>query len=337
MKQFVILLLCTILFLPGCRKTNQIAAKYHTFKIVVNDTIPDFDITPHHARMSSCYRDNKGEYHLFVDYVDAALDTLASWEAEIYYYKSHDLKKWTFVEKAVPKGRTLPKKELDYYGAASPGVLATDSLIYLFYAGRYLTPDNKVNCRIFLATARANPDGAPAEPFVKQGMMIDLGSEGAWDCLRLDDPCPVIRGDSIYVYFKGLSGGHRDSIMMSVASASLKDMVFKKNRQPIFRISGGLEMPRVFRYENQWHMFVRSFDPGENYLWQHYASPDGLDWQPVNTTFWNKTFPTGGASDMVPVFSFNNQLTQPPLVIATGLEGDAMKLWFLDLRTEKQK
>ena len=95
---------------------------------------PCFDLSPHHTRMTACYRDKTGIYHLFTDFIDAAQNTIQSWASDIRQYDSPDLLHWQYQSVAVEKGVL---GQPDDHGASSPGILYHNDKIYLFYAGRH--------------------------------------------------------------------------------------------------------------------------------------------------------------------------------------------------------
>lgn len=175
--------------------------KFPKFKFVLNDSEPAFDIAPHSARMACCYCDKAGTYHLFVDYIDASLNTIHSFQAKINYYRSRDLKKWEFVDTVVDKGKYNKNPVLraaDCYGVGSPDVVCAKDEVYLFYAGRgNLNPNQKmdgfsqkgqsgyVSGAIILAKAPTDINGAPCGEFKKQKNVIEMEFRDNQDLFRL--------------------------------------------------------------------------------------------------------------------------------------------------------
>lgn len=311
---------------------------------------PVFNIAPHHARMCSCYQDRHNNFHLFVDYIDASLKTVHSWGAEIRYYRSSNLTNWKYVDTVIPKGAYYKNKpeesDFDCYGASCPHVICTDDTIYLFYSGRkglapgeawdsYAEPGEKgyMASRIMLATAHADADGAPAGNFTKHGILFDLGED--WDSMRNDDPCAVLDKDKIHLYYKGFRT-IRDfnQVKIGYASALVRDMRFTKHHSPILSVSGGCEMPRVFRLGKTWHMLLRHFEKGDGTLWKQYVSHNGLEWKLNDSNLFDCAGPTPGrVTDMAPVWGINGELCRLPLALATGMDEDGvLKLWAYELR-----
>jgi hypothetical protein len=347
---------------------QEMAAKHMTkqFTFTRLKRQPILDLSPHHARMAACYRDRKGAYHLLVDFIDASLNSLDSWEAEICYYRSPDLKQWEFVESAVPRGEyrgTPEDSDPDFVGAASPHVLPIGDRLYVFYAGRYRKnahvpfsavagPEDPayLGCGIMLASAPLDDNGAPIGPFVKQGVIARPW--GDWANQRLDDPCAVLDGDVVHLYFKGRTTTHGD---VGYARASVRDMQFEVRPDPLLRVQGlGGEAPKVFRYAGKYHMFLHPFDPrGVNEpmwrlqmadrgeadikpppasppLWQHLVSDNGLEWTMLDSELWTfRKYP----ADIDVIYDMRGGLSDPAYLISatTGhtqkSQGGVIKLY----------
>ena len=336
------------------------------FGLVQIQAAPIFDVSPHHARMTACYRDCKGTYHLFVDFIDTSLESLDSWEAEIRYYRSSDLRTWAFVQTAVPRGEyrgTPEDSDPDFVGAASPHVLPIEDRLYVFYAGRYRkdcdVPFSAVagpedlaylGCGIMLASAPLDTSGAPAGPFIKQGVIAMPW--GNWANQRLDDPCAILDGDVVHLYFKGRTTTHGD---VGYARATVSDMRFDVHPDPLLKVQGlGGEAPKVFRHKGKFHMFLHPFDPrGVNApmwqlkmaaigeaeskppppsppLWQHLVSDNGLDWTMRDPELWTaRKYP----ADIDLIYNMEGGLADPPYLISattgntTKSQGGVIKLY----------
>ena len=52
--------------------TRRLFAAAPRFQFELLHEKPVFDISPHHARMCSCYQDRSGVYHLFTDFIPAS-------------------------------------------------------------------------------------------------------------------------------------------------------------------------------------------------------------------------------------------------------------------------
>lgn len=320
------------------------------FKFVPAGNCPAFDISPHHARMASCYRDLNGAYHLFIDYIDASLNTIHSWQAEIRYYRSNDLKNWQFIETALSRGKydeTPEKRECDCYGVGSPHVLCTSEKAYLFYTGRgNLAPDKKINPlagpgeegyvsgTIMLATANTDMQGAPSESFSKQGSVVKRTED--WERMRIDDPCALLGDNIIHLYYKGVKT-RRDAntIQLGYAKAGRDKLEFRKHPSPIFSVAGGLEMPRVFRYNEIWNMFLRHFNTTDGSIWRHYVSLNGLEWKLYNPFLFNcaGSKPGTGAADMMLINGLNGEFIGKAL--ACRMEDGVLKLWLYNIDSSK--
>ncbi|MCX6997409.1 MAG: hypothetical protein NTV49_10065 [Kiritimatiellaeota bacterium] len=305
-----------------------------TFRLVPDGNKPAFELGPNQCRMASCYRDKAGTYHLFTDFMEKVPD---SFGAEIRYYRSSDLRNWIFVDTVVKKGAGA---DADAFGAASPHVLATDKRIYLFYSGRsepvggrfdaYARPGQPGYAagRILLATAAADEQGAPAGAFRKQGVLAEPGD--GWDAMRLDDPCAVLEGDTVHLFFKGFDNNrNRDHVRVGYARAALAEMRFTKHSEPILAVPGGGEMPRVFREGGAWHMFYHHFGVGST--WRHHVSEDGLHWRLHDSSFFGGHL-TGGPRDIMMIYGMNGTLLEEPEMLVAGSQDGINKLWLYYLR-----
>lgn len=288
-----------------------------------------FSAAPHQTRMASCFRDRLGRYHLFADFMESGID---SWDAEIRYWTSENLRDWEYVGIAVPRGvRAAP----DSLGAASPHVVALQNRILLFYAGRASPAGGKtaqltakpgepgyVSGSIMLSTAPANAAGAPDGEFCKQGVLFERGS--GWDAMRHDDPCAVIDGHGIHLYFKGFDT-NRDlnRVQAGCASAALKDLKFTKNPCPVLGAPGGGEMPRVFKQEGRWRMLYRHFHDA----WCEYDSADGLNWNLKQRGVFVGHTPNSGPCDIMFISEIGGNTDLVPEILAAGYENGFTRLW----------
>jgi hypothetical protein len=263
--------------------------------------------------MVSAYRDRAGTYHVFSDVLNhdrrPSYDVLASWDGRIDRYRSRDLKDFTYVEAVV--ARSEARDTPDSIGAASPGVAVAGGHVLLFYAGRgpgdpERPPDlNALRGRIMLASAPADDDGAPAGPFVKRGVLVDL--VGPWGSLRLDDPCACVLGDDLLLYFKAIGAGAPMGNRVVMRARGRVDDPFGPyavDPEPVLRVEGGGEMPRVFVRGGGLHMFYRRFRPPAS-TWEHYASGDGIVWSLVNDRLFGCAGPNPGkrVTDICPIWT----------------------------------
>jgi hypothetical protein len=258
----------------------------------------------------------------------------------------------------------------DFVGAASPHVLPVEDRLYLFYAGRYRKnvdvpfsavagPEDPayLGCGIMLASAPLDDDGAPAGRFSKQGVIARPW--GDWADQRLDDPCAILDGDVVHLYFKGRTTTHGD---VGYARASVRDMQFEVRPDPLLRVQGlGGEAPKVFRYAGRYHMFLHPFDPrGVNApmwqlqmadlgeaaskpapasppLWQHLVSDNGLDWSMHDAELWtDQKYP----ADIDVIYDMQGGLADPAYLISatTGHtkkgQGGVIKLYLYEIKTQ---
>jgi hypothetical protein len=135
------------------------------------------------------------------------------------------------------------------------------------------------------ATAAADEQGAPAGAFRKQGVLAEPGD--GWDAMRLDDPCAVLDGDTVHVFFKGFDNNrNRDRVRVGYARAALADLKFTKHPEPILAVAGG-----------------------GGSTWRHYVSDDGLHWRLYDANFFGG-HPTDGPRDIMMIHGMNGTLLE---------------------------
>lgn len=334
------------------------------FNIVCAENAPVFSIAPQSTRMVSAYKDRKGRCHVITDVIDhdreTPFNTVASWDASLEYYLSEDLK--TFTHKGIVAKRGTwtgnPKtSDSDCVGVASPSVIVTSDRVWVYYASR--GPRNpmgpfhirgaKPNApdalpgRIEACSAPVDNDGAPIGPFEKAGVVVDLGAGPR--SIRLDDPCAMIYQNRIWMFFKAIgnadSVGDNRVVMLAHAPADRPEGPFTVVPDPVLKVKGGGEMPRVFHDGYHWHMFFRRFNPTSE-IWEHYAANDPTQWELISDTLFGCAGPNPGKSvtDICPIWRpFSD--APPRQCFAAGLDdgtfGDAgrIKQWLCEIRSEK--
>ena len=309
------------------------------YQFTFDSTIPVFTVEPHQTRMATCYQDNAGVYHLFADYMEVSK---ISWNASIRYYTSSNLIDWNYSSTAVEKG---DKGSMDDYGTASPHVFATSSRVYLFYAGRSCMDKNNadssakkgekgyINGHIMMASSKVDSNGAPLGKFEKHGVLLSKNDE--WDSMRQDDPCLVINGNKAFLYFKGFQDNQDlNKVKVGCATADLEKMEFEKLPEPIMSVSGGGEMPRVFRDKNNWNMFYHHFN-SDGAIWQHHVSENGIDWLLHDPDLFSGHSECG-PKDIMMVYGMNGNLIQNPKVFVAGEEKGYNKIWLYSILEKKQ-
>jgi hypothetical protein len=310
---------------------------------------PVLDLTPHHARMATCYKDDAGGYHLFVDFIHADLNTVQSWQAEIRYYRSSDLRSWEYVRTELSRNDREDDPEQrapDCYGVGSPHILWSGSRLLLFYTGRGgLPPDQSVDSHaepgrpgyvsgdIMLAQTTVDAGGAPAGPFTKTGVVLPRDRD--WKRMRVDDPCAVVYGGDVHLFYKGFrSRTDLDGIAVGHAAARNRtNLSFEDDPEPILRVHGGAEMPRVFRDRHQWQLFLRHFDRSEGSVWRHYSADQPDRWVLVNPRLFDCAglVPGTGAADMMLISGRDGRFMGKAL--ACGLDQGVLKLWLYDVES----
>lgn len=335
-----------------CIGMTTAGKRQDTLRFALESASPVFSLAPDHSRMVSCYRDGAGVYHMFTDVIAAGLQTVHSWEAEIRYFRSRDLKTWEAV--AGTTFRRGSEGSPDSFGVASPHVLRVPEKgrVYLFYAGRgHPLPGEAWNSRavpgepgyvsshIMLASAEADADGAPVGPFGERRLIVGL--DAAWRNMRVDDPCAIVVNGRVHLYFKGFGApgpfqlGTHDILKCGYAVADLDDMRFGIRSAPLSGLDGG-EMPRVFTLGDQWHLLYRCYAPAPGAAhWQQYTSQDGMDWRLHQTSLFTRPHDPRQASpyDMAPVYGVNGRLAEPLAALACGQDqaDGCLKQWLYQL------
>ena len=287
---------------------------------------PVFDIAPFSSRMVSAYQDRRGRTHLFTDRIDhdrrTAFDlVIDSFDADIAYYTSDDLK--TFVDhglvavKGVWRGKA-EASDLDCIGCASPAVAVAGRHVLLFYAGRgpcdpagpfiRSTGLPQLPGRIMLASADNDESGAPCGRFVKQGPVTDYAA--SWRAVRHDDPCAVVDGDRIYLFYKAISWHRSDrKRVIGLAIGRVDDPFgpYAMHPTPVLVTDPDGETPRVFKVGKTWHMFflrTKSQAQTRGRVYEHYTTDDPTRWTLIDDKVYESAsaVPGQGAPDMCPIW-----------------------------------
>lgn len=264
------------------------------FRFESSDAHLPIDVKPNHLRAASGYVDRKGHWHLFADFIDEKRGAAHTWNAEVRYYHSDNGGKWQWAQTPMPRGEWTgdpATSALDCFSTASPAVVVSGDTLLVFYAGRGgVDPEAKpsilaapgepghLRSTIMLATCRVDADGSPAESFVHRGPVVEPG-EG-WDAMRVDQPTAVVVGDEVHLFYTGYDDA-RDLARrkLGYATAKLADLAFTKHPEPVLAVPGGGETPRVFAFENEFHLFYQHFDHMDAARWRHYVASDLPDFE----------------------------------------------------------
>ena len=297
------------------------------FKLNPVGNRPVLDISPLSTRMVSAYQDRTGCTHVFTDRIDhdrkTAFDlVIDSFDAVIGRYSSADLKAFSDHGVVVDKGRwtgLAGTSDSDCIGSASPGVAVAGGRVLLYYAGRgpcdpagpfhRATGLPQLPGRIMLATANADQNGAPAGPFSKQGPVTD--GEAAWRAVRHDDPCAVVDGERIYLFYKALSWqGESRKRVIGLALGRVDDPAgpYEMMPDPVLVTDPDGETPRVFKLGDTWHMFflrTKSQAQRSGRVYEHYATEDPTRWTLIDDKVYESfsLIPGEGAPDMCPIWT----------------------------------
>jgi len=187
-----------------------------------------------------------------------------------------------------------------------------------------------VSCDIMCAVAKMDENGAPNNSFVKLGVVLERKYD--WESMRIDDPCVVLDENALHLFYKGFNdNSNRNNLKLGYSSSNLNTILFNSNPEPIFSTSDGLEMPRVFKYNGSWNMFLRHFSTTDGTIWRHYISKNGITWELINPNLFSGagTEPGKGATDMMLIKNFDGSFTGNAL--ACGLEDGCLKLWLYNV------
>lgn len=274
---------------PAAPRTGPVHFDFET-----SDAHPPIDMKPHHLRAASGYVDRKGHRHLFVDFIDEHRGAAHTWNAEVRYYHSDNGGKYQWVQTPMPRGQWTGDPATsapDCFSTASPAVVVAGDTLLVFYAGRGgVDPEAKpsilaapgepgyLRSTIMLATCKVDAHGAPAEPFVHRGPVVEPGDE--WDAMRVDQPTAVVVGDDVHLFYTGYDDA-RDLARrkLGYATAKLADLAFIKHPEPVLAVPGGGETPRIFAFESEFHLFYQHFDHMDAARWRHYVASDLPDFQ----------------------------------------------------------
>ncbi len=158
---------------------------------------------------------------------EGATDTIPSrdWDlAEIWYATSEDGFTWTEQGVAVPRPE---KPNAGWRSVSTPDILIWEGKYYIYYQAYYDIPGSRGGdfCPVS-ASVSDSPDG----PFMPSNQIVlENGSEGAWDQFVIHDPYPLVYNGKIYLYYKGEMGGSPHSRAQGLAIAEHPFGPFKKH------------------------------------------------------------------------------------------------------------
>lgn len=283
---------------------------------------PAIDDPDGHIRMVDGYRDKKGIYHLFCDFVDLSLNTIHSFPAEIKYYRGESL----FALKDM--GILVKKKS---YGAGSPGVVVFNHKVYLFYSVR----DELKKGETFNGLAKPGEPGYVSSDIAVNVYAADdndalitddwktyevIHRDEDWKSMRVDDPGPIVLDQKLHLFYKGFSDNTNKG-NISIGWGRFEEEEFA-DFGIILKEEEGFEMPRPFYADGLLQMFVRSFNH-KRASWRHFVKT-GKSMKDCEYDFFNG-HPDTMAKDACFIKDSEGNLTNE--VLACGIMQNKLKQW----------
>ena len=117
--------------------------------------------------------------------------------ADIWHAVSSNGVDW--IEDKLPAVRRPPKPEYGSRSICTPGILVWKNRFYLYFQAYAPMVGGTAYCPVRVASA-----DSPFGPWVHYPEPVILpGPEGSWNNIKINDPCPLVYKDKIYIYYKG--------------------------------------------------------------------------------------------------------------------------------------
>jgi beta-xylosidase len=141
-----------------------------------------------------------GTYYVWYSRTKGSAD---GYSASVWYATSSDGKRWQEVGEALSKG---PAAAFDEHAVFTPTILVSEGKYYLFYTAvpEPFTNDNGgpngTRTSIGVASSRS-----PRGPWQRQAdpVLRPTDDPEAFDSMRVDDTCFIVRGREYWMYYKG--------------------------------------------------------------------------------------------------------------------------------------
>ncbi len=199
------------------------------------------------------------------------------YSASIWFATSPDGITWQEAGEALPKG---PRDAFDAHAVFTPTILVTREQYHLFYTAvpEPFTNDNggPGGTRTAIGVASSDSPRGPwhrlAEPILRPDDDPD-----AFDSMRIDDTCLIVRGGEYWMYYKGRQMNHSpQETRMGLAISPLPTGPYVKHREnPV--LDSGHEVC-VWPHGNGIGCLVSSVGPQGNTL---QYSDDGVDFRKI--------------------------------------------------------
>ena len=164
----------------------------------------------------------------------------SGYDATIWYATSHDGHTWSERGEALARG---PAGSWDEQSVFTPNILVADGKYWLLYTAvprPFLNSGPRITKTAIGIAVADSPDG----PWVRleaNPVLRATEDPEAFDSMRVDDACLIIRGGRVWMYYKGRQWDNTpDHTMMGVAIADQPEGPYVKSRRnPVVR--GGHE------------------------------------------------------------------------------------------------
>lgn len=202
-----------------------------------------------------------------------ATDTIPAtdWDlADIWHATSTDGITWEEQGLAVPRP---PKPEQGFRSICTPGVLVWKTKYYLYFQAYSPMVGGQAYCPVRVAYA-----DSPYGPWTHHPEPVLLpGPEGSWNNIKINDPCPVVLGDKILIYYKGapIERGHEMVLRMQGVSMAT-DPLGPFEPSPLNPVINSGHRTCMFPWEDGIAALVAIDGPEKNTIqW----SPDGENFE----------------------------------------------------------
>jgi beta-xylosidase len=131
-------------------------------------------------------------------------DSADGYSASIWYATSADGRKWKEEGEALPKGE---RGSFDEHAVFTPTILVDEGTYYLFYTAvpePFNNDDGGSNgTRTAIGVATADSPRGPWLRFEGNPVLYPSDDPEAFDSMRVDDTCFIVRGGEYWMYYKG--------------------------------------------------------------------------------------------------------------------------------------
>jgi len=157
-------------------------------------------------------------------------------------------------------------------------------------------------------------------PWDKQGIVLDVGPPGSWDCIGVGNPCVIFENDTFKMWH---AGGDGNTVRIGYAT-SIDGATWNKDtiHSPVLNVGApgewddeAVSWPSVVFVNGMYHMWYAGFPSDICYI-GHATSPDGVNWDKDTA---NPVLEQG------PAGSWDSYWVDTPFII---FENDKFHLWY---------